>query len=362
MSTQSLGEGMRRRSLLRAAGLGGAAALGVSPGCLGRESGSGDTPPTPPPALEDPPTAVYRPRSVAGMRLVGVADDGPFRFGLLYSLPSRFWELVGRTGYLREPAPEDSVHLMATVWDPETGVVLPEVGLTTEIRREDELVAEEAVYAMLSQRMGFHYGDNFALPGDGTYTVRVRVGGLQIRRTGAFAGRFGDPASVEIPFELRAGDRAGIERRALDDAGKEGAVEAMSVPEIPNAVTPPPETLSGEHVGTVQTGDAVLDVLALSGGEAARFDAETYLAVLVRTPYNGMVLPAMGLTATVDGTDHRLVRTADPELGYHYGAAVAPVSSGTELRLTTTTPPQVARHEGYETAFVEMPTVTLTVA
>ena len=135
----------------------------------------------------------------------------------------------------------------------------------------------------------------------------------------------------------------------------------MSVPEVPNAVAPPLETLSGEHVGAVRTGDAVLDAVVLSGDEATRFDAETYLAVLARTPYNEMVLPSMRVTATVDGTDHRLVRTVDPELGYHYGAAVAPVESGTEVRLTTTTPPQVARHEGYETAFVEMPPATLTV-
>lgn len=351
---------MRRRAFLHGAGLCGAAGLAGTAGCLGRATDQG--PGTPPPALDDRPPGVYRPTSVAGMRPVGVADDGPFRFGLLYSLPSRFWELVGRTGYLREPTPDDSVHLMATVWDPETGIVLPEVGLTTEIRRDDELVVEEAVYAMLSQRMGFHYGDNFALPGDGTYTVRVRVGGLQIRRTGTFAGRFGDPASVEIPFELRGSDRAGIERNSLEDAGQQGAIEAMSVPEVPNAVAPTPGTFTGEHVGTVRTGDAVFDVVALSGDEAARFDAGTYLAVLVRTPYNGMVLPAMGLTATVDGTDHRLVRTVDSELGYHYGAVVAPVESGTEMRLTTTTPPQVARHEGYETAFVEMPPATLTVA
>jgi hypothetical protein len=74
-----------------------------------------------------------------------------------------------------------------------------------------------------------------------------------------------------------------------------------------------------------------------------------------------MVLPAMGLTATVAGEEHRLVRTVDPELGYHYGVAVADVDREPELTLTTTTPPQVARHEGYETAFVEMPDATLAV-
>ena len=353
---------MRRRAFLRSLGVGGGAtALSATAGCVGLRA-TGDTGPrTPPPALERPPSAVYRPTSVAGMRLVGVADDGPFRFGLLYSLPDRFWELVGRTGYLRAPTDEDAVHLMATVWDPETGVVLPEVGLTTEVRRDGELVAEEAVYAMLSQRMGFHYGDNFSLPGDGRYSVRIRVGGLQIRRTGAFAGRFTDPARVEIPFEFRASDRAGIERRTLEDAGTTGAVEPTSVSEVPNAVAPSVESIPGTHLGRLRTGDAVLDAFLLRDGDATRFDARTYLAVVARTPYNGMVLPAMGLTATTGGRTHRLVRSVDPELGYHYGAAVTGVSSGVELTLTTTTPPQVARHEGYETAFVEMPAVSCTV-
>jgi hypothetical protein len=351
---------MRRRTLLRVAGLGGAVGVLGTAGCLDR-GGAGDRGPgTPPPPIEDPPTAVYRPSNVSGTRLVGVADDGPFRFGLLYSLPSRFWELVGQTGYRRDPTPEDSIHLMATVWDPDSGVVLPEVGLTTEVRRDGDLVTEEAVYAMLSQRLGFHYGDNFALPGDGEYTVRLRVGGLQIRRTGAFADRFADPATVEVPLQFEAADRAGLERRPVTDAGRPGAVEPSPVVDVPNAVARSPSALPGTHRGQVRTGDAVLDVLSLDGEAAARFEAETYLAVVVRTPYNGMVLPAMGLRVTLDGAEHRLLRTVDPDLGYHYGVAVDHLRPGARLTLTTTTPPQVARHEGYETAFVEMPPVSLT--
>jgi hypothetical protein len=91
----------------------------------------------------------------------------------------------------------------------------------------------------------------------------------------------------------------------------------------------------------------------------------SYLAVSARTPYNRMVIPAMGLegTLTRDGEtvfDGTLQRTLDPDLRYHYGATVEGVESGDELELRVTTPPQVARHEGYETAFVEMPATTLT--
>ena len=345
---------MRRRTLLRKTSLAGATALA---GCL--ESGSSTDASTPAPPLTDPPDGVYRPPTVAGVRLVGTAEASGFQFGVAHSLPSRFWEVVGRTGYRRDPTAEHDLHLMATVWDPETGVVLPEVGLTTEIYRDGTLVSEEAVYAMLSQRLGFHYGDNFALPGPGEYTVRVRVGGVQVRRTGAFEGRFADPANVEVTLQTD-GAESGLDRETVPDAGTAGAVAADDSP-VPALVVPSLEDLPGQPLGSGRTGDAVFEALYLSDDAAARFDTDSYLAIFARTPYNRLLLPAMGLRATLDGTEHRLTRTLDSTLGYHYGGPVAPPESGMELMLTTTTPPQIARHEGYETAFVEMPPVSLPV-
>jgi len=52
--------------------------------------------------------------------------------------------------------------------------------------------------------------------------------------------------------------------------------------------------------------------------------------------------------------------TLDPELGYHYGAALGDAADGDDLTVRVETPPQAARHAGYETAFLEMPPVTLT--
>jgi len=57
-----------------------------------------------------------------------------------------------------------------------------------------------------------------------------------------------------------------------------------------------------------------------------------------------------------------LTRTLDPELGYHYGAALPEsLASGDELTLTVDTPPQLARHEGYERAFLQMDPAAITV-
>ncbi|WP_255196259.1 iron transporter [Halorarius litoreus] len=341
---------MRRRAFLTAAGW----TVTATAGCLGRASPESYTIP---PALDDPPTQVYVPTHGTGLDVVGTADAGPFRLGLLYSYPDRFWEVTGRKRYLRAVEPEDSIHLMATAWDPKTGIVLPEVGLTVEVARDGELVAQEAVYAMLSQRLGFHYGDNFALPGDGRYEVTVRVGGLQLRRTGGFEGRFTDPASTTFTLDYRRAERDGLSTTRPDTAGAPGAMEPANALGIPNAEAP--TSLPGESLGRATVDDTVFAFALLSGDEAERFDADRYLVVSPRTPYNGMLLPSMGLRVRIDraggSVETILTRTVDSELGYHYGTVVPALDSGDTLVVETLTPPQVARHEGYETAFIELP-------
>ena len=366
---------MRRRSYLAQAGgtALAATALAAAAGCLA----AGEDRYEPPATVSDPPAGVYRPTAVPRLRTVGVTDAGPFRLALAYGPPVRFWEVVGGQTYLRDVAEDDDVHLVALAWDPATGVVLPEVGLTLEVLRDGDLVTQESVYAMVSQGMGFHYGDNFALDGDGAYEVTVAVGGLQGRRTGAFAGRFGDPASHTFAFDYAASDRDAIPVDRADDPGGRGALPPSPPDGVPAAVVP--EDPPGTRIGRARTADVVLDVRALEGGEAAaRIDgtdggddeagpasADDYLAVLAGTPFHDLVLPAMGLRATVerDGDDAEgriLSRTLDPELGYHYGTAVADAAAVTAVRVETLTPPQVARHEGYETAFLELDPVRVT--
>lgn len=361
---------MRRRSLLarvaRTAGV-AAAATGTTAtaGCLATGSDGYE----PPPRVENPPQGVYRPIAAPRPRTVGVADAGPFRLALAYGPPVRFWEVVGEQTYRRGVEPADDVHLVALAWDPESGVVLPEVGLTVEVTRDGELVAQEAVYAMVSQGMGFHYGDNFALDGDGAYAATVAVGGVQGRRTGAFAGRFGEPASHTFAFEYARTDRDALDVVRADDPGTRGTVPTNPPGSMPAAAVPsdPP----GTRLGRASTADVTFDVRVLAARAASeRVDADApvdaaYLAVLAHTPYNALVLPGMGLRATVeheDGatTERLLDRTLDPELGYHYGAGVAGLAAATAVRIETLTPPQVARHEGYETAFLDLETVRVT--
>jgi hypothetical protein len=139
----------------------------------------------------------------------------------------------------------------------------------------------------------------------------------------------------------------------------------MAMDGVPVGRAPDVDGLPGQHVGTERTGDAVFEVFAL-GAQDGRFGSDPYLYVSARTPHNGIVLPMMGLAATLrrDGEaawESSLSSGLDPDLGYHYGASVPGVREGDEIVIETTVPPQVARHDGYETAFLGMDAVSVRV-
>jgi len=353
----------RRREFLAAAGGLGVAGLA---GCLGLfETESLTTPPV----LDDRPDAVYFPTHVEGMKHATTVDVGEYRLALLYSYAHRFWTVSG-TDRTKKPAEKD-VHLMATLFDPDTETVVSDTGLSMAVERDGDLVAQETVYRMLSQRMGFHYGANFPLDGDGTYDVQVTVGAVDEspRLTGAFEGSFAEPRTASVPFEYTQAERDDIAFENTEDrAGERAATDAMSMGTFPNAVAPSEGALPGRTLGTGSHADAEFVATLSTDAFADRMgagDDEAYLLVSPRTPHNRMVLPRMGLSATVDsdGTtfDGRLTPTLDHEADYHYGAVVPATDPDTTgVTVSVETPPQVARHEGYETAFLDSGTASLT--
>ncbi|MFC7229476.1 fe2+ transport protein [Salinirubellus salinus] len=354
---------MRRRTFLAA----GAVGLAGLAGCTSL-GGTGDPTPTataeptdtstatPTGSESDLPDGVYVQSFRESMAMQGTAQSGEFAAGLMYAAPHAFWNVNGTD--LQKTPRTGSIHLMAVVWDPETSTVLPETGVTVEILQDDELVSQEVIYPMLSQRMGFHYGGNFTLPSDGEYVGRVSIGGMNVRRTGAFRGRFGESATVEIPFVFDEAEREKVTVTELDAYGERGAVKPMEMGMMPQA-TALPEAELPNVLGKPKSDDAVL-LTGTSGVPEGVEGSGEYLYVSARTPYNGLVLPAMGLDAVVEGSggttyEGPLVRTFDPALGYHYGAAIdGRVEAGDTVTLEPTVPPQVARHEGYERAFLQM--------
>ena len=306
------------------------------------------------------PDGVYVPDHVEGMETVGTASLGDLRVGVTYSYPHRFWTVERESdAYVTnriDIKDDDAVHLMAVPWDAETGLVLPNTGLSVEVSRDGTLVSQEVIYPMLSQRMGFHYGANVPLDGDGTYEVTVSVGGLSIPRYGAFEGRLGAAAEATVPLEFSSDALSDIPYRGIDDRRfQPGAVEPMSMAALPTGYAPEP--LPGATVGRGTSGDAVFLGSVVTDG---RFGSDPYLVVSARTPYNGLVIPGMGLSASVNGADPiRLDAAIDPELGFHYGRTVADLTSSSDVEITVDVPPQVARHVGYETAFLEMSSFAL---
>ncbi|WP_312909505.1 DUF7350 domain-containing protein [Natronosalvus caseinilyticus] len=354
------------------------------------------------PEIENPPDAVYRPTHRERMRMLEPVDAGDYRVAGMVTYPHPFWLVDGSDVEQVEPD-RDDVHLMVTAWDRETGQVVPvDSSPVLELSRNGEFVREVRPWLMLSQQMGFHFGDNLSLEGDGTYRVEGRLSPVSIRKTGAFADRLEEAVSFEFAFDfdddLRRlateveyfpedewGERGALEPMGHGDGGSDGGDDADHEGEdgdsdhddhgsahdghvIPYSSAPPATDLPGTLQDSLESGDAVFEITILKPG--SRFvDADPeagaddrYLAVSPRTPYNHCVLPLMGLEVTVDGDSRRLTETLDHELGLHYGTALATDSNEATLELDVRTPPQVSRHRGYETAFLEMPSVSTVIS
>ena len=352
---------MHRRNYLK-----GASSIAIAglAGCAGLY---GSQKPKTPPVPEDRPDAVYYPSHYEGMDMVGTKEQDGYKAALTYSYPHRFWLMKPQGRSKVEIQPADSIHLMPVVWDVKTGIIPPDISPQVTIRKQGDTRTQLTPWPMLSQPMGFHFGDNVQLSGDGTYTVEIALGGPTIPRTGSVATNQGT-VSFSFAFEYAESTRNEISYTDVpsEQEGQNGAIELMEMEMVPSSRVPAPEDLPGTVKGDETTGDAKFVVSILE--DASKFGGrkgQPYLAVSPRTPYNRTMLPMMALSATVKrgGTtvvDDSLQARLDPDLHYHYGTAVRDIQTGDELTITVDTPPQTARHEGYETAFVDMPSVQMT--
>ncbi|MFB6113504.1 MAG: hypothetical protein ABEJ58_05305 [Halodesulfurarchaeum sp.] len=352
---------MRRRTFLRTAGSTTVAGLA---GCVGSIESRNVLAP---PLVENRPNAVYYPTHYEGMNVSGIRHSGSYSCALTYTYPHRFW-LMKPTGVTKVAIdPDDSVHLMPVVWDEETGVIPPDVAPHISISRNGKAVERFSPWPMLSQPMGVHFGDNAHLPGDGTYRVEVSIGRPTSRRTGSLRENEEDVSfSFDFAFSESKLEDIPYTDIPTEKQGTKGAVELMDMENLPSSRVPNPEALPGDVRGTARSGNAKFVVAVFE--DASRVGGAEdmhYIAVSPRTPYNRVFLPMMSLSGTLTrdgGTvfDGYLRATIDPELGYHYGASVPSVEAGDSFTITVDSPPQVARHEGYETAFVSMPTMDVT--
>ena len=344
---------MNRRDVLRAGGTGLAA---ISAGCtrLFQTTNS-----RAPPLVEDRPEMIYVPTHVEGMKMIGNRQVGRRTVALMYSYPHRFWTVTGSDTKKVEIGRDDAVHLMASVFDTETNTVLPAgSGVRLTITRDGETVDSRSPWPMLSQNMGFHFGDNVPLNGNGTYTVKVQLGSLGLTRTGDFTDAFGQSGSVSLKFDFSESTLNEISYRMLEERkGNHGAIDPMEM-KIPLSFAPEQSELPGTMIGAGESGDVRFRATGIQRG------GNTYLAVSPATRFNRYVVPMMSLSGTLTRSgmtvfEGQLNAALDPGLGYYYTAQVERVTGEETLTVTVDTPPQISRHEGYETAFFDLPKTTI---
>lgn len=345
---------MRRRAFLEIGGVAGITSLA---GCLSTGTSPPDLEPGPPWRREG---EVYHTGHGGDMEMIGFARAGSLTVGLSYAFPTRFWTVAGsRRNRVTLTGRDDSVHLMASVWDTETGTVLPIAsGLRVTVEREDVSPIQKALWPMLSQLMGFHFGDNFTLPKWGEYTVTIDIGSPSLDLRGGLQDSFAqaDSVSFEYDFQLSTRNHGITIDRQPDKRGAHAAASPMQMAMHPLSFAPQASEIPGRLLGRATSGDAVFLVVA----------EESSLVVSPRTPFNRFVLPLMSLSARLerDGrtvSDGSLTPAIDPDRNYHYRQPIDGIESGDTITISVDSPPQTARHAGYESAFLEMSEMTITV-
>ncbi|RKD97232.1 iron transporter [Halopiger aswanensis] len=357
---------MRRRDVLRLGAIGtvSGAALGPLAGCLEsleREDAWRRL-------VVDPPDGVYVPPKRDEMVPYGSETIDGREITALATRPHSFWTVTGDERTRADLHDDHSLHLMVRVRDVATNAIVP-TSVSVTVRRNGERVDRRTLWPMLSQRMGFHYGDNVALAGDGSYEATVRVGGADCRTADPSADRLGQPATATFALEFSREEIESLERTLVDaDERDDGdALEPMEPTDEdrdrPAAVAPSIESFPGDPL-TVETGGDVRFPAVVVDGVPAITDGP-YLAVVPQTAYNGYVLPFASLSVTGRSGERTMIdeptrETIAPELGHHYGLALEGLGADRIDDISfTLEPPQVARHEGYETAFLEHERVQL---
>lgn len=186
--------------------------------------------------VEEPPDAVYVPTHREAMRMIEPVAAGDVVIAPMLSYPHPFWIVAGDDEASIERVEPDGgrgVHMMFTLWDRETGIVLPvDDGAELRVRRDGEQIGSPlSPWTMISQGMGFHFGDNVSLPDDDTYTVEIELPPLSTRTTGDLAGRFEEAETATFEFEYDEAFRSevigGIEYFDEEIWGTRGAIEPM---------------------------------------------------------------------------------------------------------------------------------------
>ena len=135
----------------------------------------------------------------------GQKHAGPYIVGYANEEAEGMYRL--RDGELEWQEPDGNIHLEVSVRDAADNRFVPGLDVRLTILDESgEEVGTERM-PMLWHPWLYHYGKNWTIPGDGTYTLRVEIDPPEFMRHDEKNGqRFSEPVRVEFPdVELETG-------------------------------------------------------------------------------------------------------------------------------------------------------------
>lgn len=361
---------MDRRKFLRNAGLLSTTALA---GCINDPPTTDvptdtdtDTPPTTPTQTPEPLRGVYVAPHMDEMKMIGMttAANGRLKIAVSYALPHEFYLVTGPRFQQIDADPRATMHLMVSIWDTETTLTPPQAEPTVTISRDGEELTSLNPWPMLSQPMGYHFGDNVSVRGDGNYTFDIELNNDSSTMPSSLEDVFSETTvSLEKQFDPASALELG--EMASDNPDDPGAIPPMEMDMMPVPQQPQFEDIPVELTDGKLTNGARV---AVGTTDAAEFgvDSEQYLVVATQSQYNRYMLPLMSVAATItrDG-DELYSDTIDsslhPDIGHFYGAGVPELQPGDEVVIVFQSPPQTSRHIGYEESFRRMETLNYTI-
>lgn len=144
------------------------------------------------------------PMADGSMGMTSLFDEtiGDVSIGMSAMDPERFFVSVGAEQREHKPAPDDDIHLMATLSDSESGIRLPDAAVTVRVTGPDGKVAYDGpLYPMIGRGMGMHYGENVSLGRAGRYTAEFVATPPRIGRHADSEGAWSQTIRFQAGFD-----------------------------------------------------------------------------------------------------------------------------------------------------------------
>jgi uncharacterized protein involved in high-affinity Fe2+ transport len=109
----------------------------------------------------------------------------------------------------RNPTPEENIHIEVAVCDGTDGRFVPGLAVYVTLIQSDGNELGTHQQPFLWHPMLYHYGRNWHIPGDGTYTIRVHIDEPAFMRHDKINGnRYTGPVDVVFPnMQLQTGQK-----------------------------------------------------------------------------------------------------------------------------------------------------------